>query len=537
MATHFFLKPHLAAQYSFQSKLVDDTMAEELNSRQYELILLGATGYTGKLVAEWVSTHLPNDLRWAVAGRNAKKLQDVVDELKKLSPGRKQPDIETCELDKAQVDALVQKTKLVITTVGPFMHYGEPVLAACASHGTHYLDCTGEIPWIYDMVSKYDDLAKRNKSIIIPECGLDSVPADIMSYVLAREVRKRFNAACERVMLTLYDAKSGFSGGTSLTILELFEKYSLTHLAKSMHPYSLSPVGAKNVVAAPTGSLFYRLFGLLSIPELGGVQTTGLMASVDTCIAHRSWGLYSQTAEYADDATLSYGPRFRFTEYMRAKGLISALIIKLALGSMGLFLALPPTRWILAPLIKKFLIPAPGQGPSRESMKKDFLAYRGVGVAEDGKGKVTGKLDIAHGGYAATRTYGGGGGPDEGRGAVPLPVPPPHGEAVLRLQHPGVHAPPRRGRLPREPRPPRRGGRGGGVRGGEEAARGREAAGGGVLALHPQVQERDGVEGAVMDEGERCCALFFSSSSSPLLRICAFYVMMMQLELPCYHVC
>jgi len=89
MSSHLFLKPHLAAQYSFQSKLIDDTMAPE--PREYELILLGATGYTGKLVAEWVSTYLPQDLKWAIAGRNAKKLEDVVDELKKRSPDRKQP--------------------------------------------------------------------------------------------------------------------------------------------------------------------------------------------------------------------------------------------------------------------------------------------------------------------------------------------------------------------------------------------------------------------------------------------------------------
>lgn len=90
MASHLFLKPHLAAQYSFQSKTVD-TMVQE--TRQYELILLGATGYTGKLVAEWISTHLPADLKWAIAGRNAKKLQAVVDELTKLNPDRKQPGI------------------------------------------------------------------------------------------------------------------------------------------------------------------------------------------------------------------------------------------------------------------------------------------------------------------------------------------------------------------------------------------------------------------------------------------------------------
>ena len=304
-------------------------------------------------------------------------------------------DVETCELEKDQLDNLVKKTKLIISTVGPFMFYGEPVLAACASHGTHYLDSTGEVPWIYDMVAKYDALAKTSHSIIIPECGLDSVPADIMAYVLAREVRKRYSKACERAIMTLYAAKTGISGGTALTMLELLNNYSLSHLAKSMHPYSLSPVKADNVVGPPKGSLLYRLFGLLSIAELGGVQTTGLMASVDECIAHRSWGLYQTSSN-------PYGPKFRFNEYMRSRNIFTGLAVKFALGLAGLLLALPPTRWLLAPLMKRFIIPSPGEGPTRESMKNDFMSYRGLGIAEDGKQKVTAKLDTAHGGYGAT---------------------------------------------------------------------------------------------------------------------------------------
>ncbi|CAI9626230.1 saccharopine dehydrogenase [Alternaria burnsii] len=365
-------------------------------SREYELILLGATGYTGKLVAEWVTTHLPDDLKWAVAGRNAKKLQGVVDELTKLRPNRKQPAIETCELERQQLEALVKKTTLIITTVGPFMHYGEPVLAACVNNGTHYLDSTGEVPWIYDMVAKYDELAKKNKTIIIPECGLDSVPADIMAYVLAREVRKRHNAPCERAIMTLYDFKSGISGGTSLTMLELFKKYSLSHLGKSMHPYSLSPVNADNVVASPSGSFPYNLFGLQTIPELGGIQTTGLMASVDVCIAHRSWGLYQSSG----DKTLQYGPKFRFNEYARAPNLFFGFAQKVVLTSVAVLLAIPVTRWLLEPLLK-VVIPSPGQGPSKESMKKDFMHYRGVGSTEDGR-KVIANLEVAHGGYVAT---------------------------------------------------------------------------------------------------------------------------------------
>jgi short subunit dehydrogenase-like uncharacterized protein len=294
------------------------------------------------------------------------------------------------------LEALVKKTTLIITTVGPFMHYGEPVLAACVNNGTHYLDSTGEVPWIYDMVAKYDELAKKNRTIIIPECCLDSFPADIMAYVLAREVRKRHNAPCERAIMTLYDFKSGISGGTSLTMLELFKKYSLSHLGKSMHPYSLSPVNADNVVASPSGSFPYNLFGLQTIPELGGIQTTGLMASVDVCIAHRSWGLYQSSG----DKTLQYGPKFRFNEYARAPNLFFGFAQKVVLTSVAVLLAIPVTRWLLEPLLK-MVIPSPGQGPSKESMKKDFMHYRGVGSTEDGK-KVIANLEVAHGGYVAT---------------------------------------------------------------------------------------------------------------------------------------
>ncbi|KAH6625655.1 Saccharopine dehydrogenase-domain-containing protein [Boeremia exigua] len=365
-------------------------MAATQNNRQYELILLGATGYTGKLVAEWISIYLPEDLKWAIAGRNAKKLQGVIDELKKVNANRKLPDVETCELKPDQLDTLVKKTKLLITTVGPFMHYGEPVLAACAANGTHYLDSTGEVPWIYDMIAKYDTVAKANKSIIIPEAGLDSVPADIMAYVLSRTIRKRFQADCERVIMTLYDFKSGVSGGTSLTMLELFSNYSLGHLAKSMHPYSLSPKKFDKQLDKPADSPSGGLLGLPNIAELGGLQTKYIMSDVDTCIVHRSAGLYG------------YGSRFRFDEYMRAKSLVQGLIVKVAFALVGLFLALPPTRMILAPLFKKYLITPPGEGPSRESMKNDFMSYRAVGVAEGSGQKVTGKLDCGHGGYAAT---------------------------------------------------------------------------------------------------------------------------------------
>lgn len=116
-------------------------------SRQYECVVFGASGYTGKYTAEHITTHLPTDFKWAVAGRSQDKLKRLVDELKLLNPDRQQPEIEIAQLEKNDLLNLAKKTKVLITTVGPYHKYGTAVVEACAETGTHYLDVTGEVPW------------------------------------------------------------------------------------------------------------------------------------------------------------------------------------------------------------------------------------------------------------------------------------------------------------------------------------------------------------------------------------------------------
>lgn len=136
-----------------------------LASRPYELILFGATGYTGKLCAEHTTTALPTDLTWAVAGRSASKLQTVVDEIRPLNPDRKQPAIEECALEQDQLNALARKTKLLVNCVGPYSLYGEKVIRACAENGTSYVDTTGEVPWVLKMIRKYHEVAKETGAV------------------------------------------------------------------------------------------------------------------------------------------------------------------------------------------------------------------------------------------------------------------------------------------------------------------------------------------------------------------------------------
>lgn len=109
-------------------------------SRQYDIVLLGASGYTGELCANHISTHLPTDLKWAVAGRNATKLKTLIDNLRDLNRDRLQPDILAVQLNKVELDDLAKKTKVLLNTVGPYHLYSTPVVEACATNGTHYLD-------------------------------------------------------------------------------------------------------------------------------------------------------------------------------------------------------------------------------------------------------------------------------------------------------------------------------------------------------------------------------------------------------------
>ena len=216
---------------------------------------------------------------------------------------------------------------------------------------------------------------------MIPECGLDSVPADLLAYILSRYIRSSIFASTASVTLSLHAFKSGISGGTATTILDLFDHYSLSHLGASMKPYALSPVAPTNPTPPPNSGFLYRLLGIRHVPELGTL-TDGLMASVDTAIAHRSWGLYAQSP----DPAANYGPRFRFTEYMRAKNSLTAALIHCAFVLGFSLLALPPTRALLSPLLRRRL-PLPGAGPARDTIKEDFLHYRAVGVADTERGE------------------------------------------------------------------------------------------------------------------------------------------------------
>nr|XP_036586685.1 saccharopine dehydrogenase [Colletotrichum truncatum]KAF6797242.1 saccharopine dehydrogenase [Colletotrichum truncatum] len=348
-------------------------MPTKQHGRQYDLVVFGATGYTGNFVTEHITTHLPSNLKWAVAGRSESKLRRLVAENKKLNPDRVQPEIEICDLKAEDLDKLAKKTYIIITTVGPYAQYGEYAFRACAENGTHYMDVTGETPWTGTMINKYEGVAKETGAMMFPQIGIESAPPDLVTWLLTKQVRQQLSAKTGAVTVSIHQLDSAPSGGTLATALGLFESFSIQEVKAQHKPYALSPVPNHNKVPSQT-SLLTKILGLRNVPNLG-LMTTSIAGMTDAPIVQRSWGLM---ASLPSREKQFYGPNFSFHEYMRAKSYLRGIIIHWALAIFGLLLA---TAAPFRKLVRLFVY-QPGQGPDRELAKNDEVEYRGIAVPD-----------------------------------------------------------------------------------------------------------------------------------------------------------
>ncbi|KXG52732.1 Saccharopine dehydrogenase / Homospermidine synthase [Penicillium griseofulvum] len=356
------------------------------SNRQYDLILLGPTGYTGRLCAEHIVQNLPTDLKWAIAGRSAQKIESIAQELKTLNPDRLHPDVLVVQLNSNELNELARKTRLVINCVGPYHLYSTPVVEACAVNGTHYVDVTGETPWVKSIIEKYHETAKANGAIMIPCSGVESAPADILAWSLVKRVREDLSSSTRHINSTIKEMKSsGPSGGTLSTILTIIEAFPMSELSKSMTPFSLvaSPP-PKNV---PSESILEKLFGVRSIRDLGTV-TTSPSGICDMTIVHRSSSLMPEL----------YGPHFYFHQFLSVRNALIGVVFHLGFLVAVSLLALPPVRW----LVRKFVF-APGTGPSKEDSVNDRLEYHAIATADSPSSqRVFGKLSYGGGMYPFT---------------------------------------------------------------------------------------------------------------------------------------
>jgi short subunit dehydrogenase-like uncharacterized protein len=286
--------------------------------------------------------------------------------------------IEICSLDPAELDALAKKTTLVIATVGPYSLYGEQVFKACAENGTHYLDVTGEVPWVASMIKKYESTAKKSGSIMIPQIGIESAPADLLTFSLVKLLNENLGKEPGEIVVSLHEMRLVYSlsllcrqltrrsgvpsGGTSATILTLLETFNGSEIRSAHAPYALSPIPGPKVPSRK--SWFATIFGPTSIPDLGTL-TTSIAAMADTPIIQRSWGL------------LHYGPKFHFSAYMRVRNYFTGICVHFGLILGMVLLSLKPFRWLLSKYVY-----APGTGATKEQTSKERIEYRAIGKSE-----------------------------------------------------------------------------------------------------------------------------------------------------------
>ena len=219
-----------------------------MSDRRFEVVLYGATGFTGKLVAEYLA-EAHTDLTWAIAGRNQQKL----DEVRQALNLPELPTIIADSADPASLTAMAQQATALISTVGPYAKYGTPVLEACATEGTHYCDLTGEAQWMAEVYERIDPMAKASGARLIHCCGFDSIPSDLSVYFLQKHFKERFGRYASRVSGRMGRAAGGVSGGTVASLMHVAEKASQDPAIKEriMDPYALYPAGLEKGLDVP----------------------------------------------------------------------------------------------------------------------------------------------------------------------------------------------------------------------------------------------------------------------------------------------
>ena len=341
-----------------------------MSSAKFDIVVYGATGFTGQLVAEYLAAHYKDDksLKWAMAGRSLDKLKSVRDA---IGAAAETPLIVADASDAASLKAMVSQTKSVITTVGPYQFYGEALLAACVAAGTDYFDLCGEPVWMRQMIDKYEAAAKKSGARIVFSCGYDSVPFELGTFFVQEEAKRVFGAPAARVKGRVRDMRGTLSGGTAASAKATFDAVAkdLSLVAILNDHFALTPgfTGPKQ----PKGNR------AVFEEDLQSWAAPFMMALINTRNVHRSNMLMD----------FRYGKEFVYDE-----------MVLTGPGEKGEANA----KRVMAVNAEKTgpNAPKPGEGPSKEERENGLFNLLYVAVAPDGRmvrAGVTGDRDPGYG--------------------------------------------------------------------------------------------------------------------------------------------
>ncbi|NCT90401.1 enoyl-ACP reductase [Cellulomonas sp. APG4] len=353
--------------------------------REHDVVLLGATGFVGALTVEHLARHAAPGTRIALAGRSRAKLEAVRASLPEAA--RSWPLVLADTGDAASLAALARSTRVLVSTVGPYLRHGLPVVEACARAGTHYADLTGEVPFIREAIDRYDAVARDSGARLVHACGYDAVPSDLAMLVLHQRVEADGAGPLTEVR-AVARAKGGVSGGTIASMRGLVELAARDPEVRRLlaDPFSLSPDrAAEPRVPQPTDS------PRPSRAHDGGWVALSPMASFNSRVVRRSNALQGW----------AYGRGLRYGEVVAtgrgARGAVRGIGLTAGLGLAAAAVALPPARALL-----DRVLPAPGSGPDERTRREGW--FRMDLHALTASGRQYGAVAAGPGdpGYAAT---------------------------------------------------------------------------------------------------------------------------------------
>ena len=344
---------------------------------EYDIIIWGASGFTGRLVAEYLYLNYnSNNLKWAIAGRDKQKLISIRDKFLDKSV----PIVIADSFDKKSLDKMTKTTKVVCSTVGPYAKYGSLLVKSCVNNKTDYCDLAGEAQWIRKMIDLHHEEAKNNQVKIVNSCGFDSIPSDLGVYFIHENISSKNLTIKMRVR----GAKGTYSGGTYASMKNIIKEASSNReVRKSLtNPYGLNPIGEQN------GLDKRDLTSVVYDKKIKNWISPFLMAGINTKIVRRSNAL----------SNYHYGKDFKYDEAVLAgegfKGRLNGIILSIPL----IFLAAKPGS--LLNKIFNFFSPKPGEGPNKKERDSGYFNLRFFVFQENSDTaifKVTGDRDPGYG--------------------------------------------------------------------------------------------------------------------------------------------